>query len=324
MRAFALALLILALVPAVYLRAPKPAPSADVSIIFEDLMPALRHEGALPVAGPLVLLGAWQMRGGSPATATLSGLAQTGAGMVAVGDRGAVVWFTPPDRPSTRPPRLARLINRDWRKHRYPTDAESVAVVPDTGDLLVGYEDPPALLRFRRDLALRARTPLPELLERTLNRGPEAMTMLADGRIVVIGESHARWFDRMTHTGLIFPGVPRPGETAQRFTVQLPPGVRPCELAQMPDGRVLVLGRSFSFAGFRSVIGVIAPANIRPGATITPRVIARIDDPRIRDNYEGMTVTREADGSAALWLLSDSNQMVWAQRTLLLKLRLNL
>jgi hypothetical protein len=51
-------------------------------------------------------------------------------------------------------------------------------------------------------------------------------------------------------------------------------------------------------------------------------VIARIDDPRIHDNYEGMAVTREADGSQIVWLVSDSNEMVWAQRTLLLKLRI--
>ena len=55
---------------------------------------------------------------------------------------------------------------------------------------------------------------------------------------------------------------------------------------------------------------------------ITPQVLARIDDPRIRENYEGMTVTREKDGSQAIWLISDSNEMVWAQRTLLLKLRI--
>ncbi len=328
MRVFALILLILALVPAVYLRAPKPAPPADQPMVFEDLMPALRREGSLPAARPLELAGAWQLHGGFPQSATLSGLTQAGGGMVAVGDRGAVLWFARPDRPkpdhaAPRPIRLARLINLDWRKHRHPTDAESVAVLAGTGDLLVGYEDPPALLRFSRNLALRARTPLPELVERTLNRGPEAMTALADGRTVVIGESHARWFDRTMHTGLIFSGLPKSDEVAKRFTVRMPPGVRPCELAQMPDGRLLVLGRSFSLAGFRTEISVIAPAEIRPGAAITPRILARIDDPRIRDNYEGMTVTREPDGSAALWLLSDSNQMVWAQRTLLLKLRFN-
>jgi hypothetical protein len=35
-----------------------------------------------------------------------------------------------------------------------------------------------------------------------------------------------------------------------------------------------------------------------------------------------MTVTRDADGAVAVWLIADSNLMVWAQRTLLLKLRL--
>jgi len=64
------------------------------------------------------------------------------------------------------------------------------------------------------------------------------------------------------------------------------------------------------------------PAAIRPGAQVAPRPIAWIGDPRIRDNYEGMVATPEADGSTAIWLISDSNEMVWLQRTLLLKLRL--
>ena len=45
-------------------------------------------------------------------------------------------------------------------------------------------------------------------------------------------------------------------------------------------------------------------------------------DSSARENYEGMTAFRDADGSTVIWLISDSNHMVWAQRTLLLKLRL--
>mgnify|MGYP007046717658 CR=1 FL=1 len=70
------------------------------------------------------------------------------------------------------------------------------------------------------------------------------------------------------------------------------------------------------------LIAIFAPGDIRPGTVIMPQVIARIDDPRIRENYEGMTVTREADGSQMVWLISDSNEMVLMQRTLLLKLRI--
>jgi hypothetical protein len=322
MRALKLALLIVALLPTVYLRVPKPAATPDSSVNNEDLLPGLLRQGSLPVGEALHVAGAWRLSGGGSALGTFSGLAQTRGGFVAVGDRGAVMWFTRPDRTGPWRSRLTRLINLEWRAHPHPVDAESVAVEPRTGALLVGYEDAPALIRFTADLTARTLITLPVLSAWPSNQGPEAMTRLADGRTVIIGEAYSRWFDRTMHAGLVFPDEPHPRETPVRFAVRMPPGFRPSELAQMPDGRLLVLGRGFSFAGFRTVIGVFAPSDLRPGATITPRTIARIEDPRIRENYEGMTVTAEPDGGAAIWLLSDSNQMVWAQRTLLLKLRL--
>ena len=322
MRAIKLALLIAALIPAVYLKAPKPPLVADGRVERQDLMPALRAEGPLPETGAPQLVGAWRLTGRDHNFGNFSGLAQAGGALVTVSDRGGVMWFSRPDRRGPWQTRLTRLVSADWRTHPHYTDAESVAVGPGTGNLLVGYEDAAAMERFSDDLAVRTLIPLPVLSEWPPNQGPEAMTRLADGRTVMIGEAYAQWFDRTRHTGLIFPGEPRPNEAPARFELRMPPGYRPCELAQMPDGRLLVLGRNFSFAGFRSLIGIFAPSDVRRGAAITPRVIARIDDPRIRDNYEGMTITREPDGSSAIWLISDSNAMVWAQRTLVLKLRL--
>ena len=322
MRAFKLALLILALLPTVYLRAPKPPPITDRRIGLADLMPELRESGPLPETGALQLVGVWQLTGANRDFGNFSGLAQSGEGFVAVGDRGGVLWFPRPDQIGPWRTRLTRLINLEWRKYRYDTDAEAVAVEPGTGDLLVGYEDSAALERYSPDLAVRTRIALPVLREWPENQGPEAMTRLADGRTVIAGEVYSRWLDRTLHPAMVFPGEPRPYEQPARFTLRMPPGYRPSELAQMPDGRLLVLGRSVSLVGFRSVIAVFSPVEIRPGATVTPQVIARIDDPRVRENYEGMTVTPEPDGIQAIWLISDSNQMVWAQRTLVLKLRL--
>ncbi len=320
MRALKLALLILALVPTTWLREPAPRPAESSGIELVDLMPAMR--ASIPATGPMTLVGAWQLTGTDRNLGTLSGLAQTKGGFVAVGDRGGVLWFARPDRPAAWHPALARLINLDWRTYRYPTDAEAVMVEPGTGDLIVAYEGAPSLERFSPDLARRSRIPLPVLAEWPDNQGPEAMTRLADGRTLIVGETYARWLDRTRHPGLIFAGVPRPLRTPARFELVMPEGFRPSELAQAPDGRLLVLGRHFGLTGFRSVIAAFEAGDVRPGAVITPHIIAAIDDPRIRDNYEGMTVTREADGSQMVWLISDINEMVWAQRTLLLKLRI--
>jgi hypothetical protein len=321
MRALKLVLLILALVPTVYLRAPKPAPERG-GLGLVDLMPALRATGALPDTGALRLVGAWQITGRPFGSGTFSGLAQTDGGFVAVGDRGALLRFTRPDRPGAWRPWLGRLINLDWCRYRIPSDAEAITVVPGSGDFLVGYEDRPALGRFSADLTRQSAIPVPALREWPPNQGPESLVILADGRTVIVGEGYAGWLDRTRHPGLLFPGLPRVGETPARFEVVMPAGFRPSEMTQMPDGRLLVLGRNFAVTGFRSLVAVLSPGDIRPGAVVKPRVIARITDPRIRENYEGMTVTREADGSQTVWLISDSNEMVWLQRTLLLKLRI--
>lgn len=320
MRALKLALLILALVPTVWLRSAQTPPPSDPGIHFADLMPPLR--GHLPDTGALRLEGAWQILGQARLLGTLSGLAQTGGGFVAVGDRGGILWFPRPDQRGRWRAQASRLINLEWNKYHFPTDAEAVMVDPVSGDLLVAYEDVPRLERYSPDLSRRSPIPLPVLAEWPDNKGAEAVTRLADGRTIIVGESYLPGLDSTRHPGLIFEAMPRPFETPQRFELILPPGYRPCELTRMPDGRLLVLGRHFSLVGFRSVIAIFAPQDVHAGAVITPEVIARIDDPRIRDNYEGMTVTREADGSQMVWLISDSNEMTLLQRTLVLKLRI--
>ncbi|WP_421850969.1 esterase-like activity of phytase family protein [Novosphingobium sp.] len=320
MRALKLALLTLALVPTTWLHGERPdrAHLPDAGLV--DLMPALR--GDLPDTGALRLLGAWQIIGRSRTLGTLSSLAQTRGGLVSVGDRGGVLWFSRPDFPGPWRHRLDRLIHVDWRRFHYPTDSEAVVVLPGAEDLLVAYEGVPQIERYSHDLTLRHPITLPVLSEWPENQGPEGMAVLGDGRTVIVGETYDRWLDRTRHPGLIFRGIPQPFETPARFELIMPAGYRPSELTQMPDGRLLVLGRNFSLAGFRSIVAVFSPRDVRPGAEITPRVIARITDPRIRDNYEGMTVTREADGSEVVWLVSDSNEMSVMQRTLLLKLRI--
>ena len=320
MRAFKLALLIIALLPVTWLRRTQPLPPRDPAIHVADLMPTLR--GSLPRTGALRLEGAWQILGRSRLLGTLSGLAQTGEGLVAVGDRGWILWFARPDRPGPWHARASYLVKLNWNKLHFATDAEAVMVDPASGDLVVAYEDAPKLERYSPDITRRSLIPLPVLAEWPENKGAEAIARLADGRTVIVGESYLHRFDRTRHPALIFPGMPRSFEAPQRFEIVLPGGYRPCELTQLPDGRLLVLGRHFSLLGFRSVIAIFAPQDVHAGAVITPEVIARIDDPRIRDNYEGMTATREADGSQMIWLISDSNEMVRLQRTLLLKLRI--
>jgi len=207
--------------------------------------------------------------------------------------------------------------------------------LPGRGDLLMIDEGTPELFTFTARLQRLGKRTIPALDEWSVNQGPEASVLLADGRTVMIQEGYANTgaggmagafavgIDRTIHAGFVFRGVPQDRESPARFRLAMPAGYRPTELARLPDGRLLLLGRKFTLAGFRSLIGLVDPQAIRPGATVPVRVVAHLADSRLRDNYEGMTVTPESDGRVAVWLISDSNDMVLLQRTLLLKLLLD-
>jgi hypothetical protein len=326
MRIMRLAVLILALIPAAFLHAPSPRLSVEQIVRRVDLMPEIRAAGRTAGRagdlGPFELVGAWRLTSKHRNFGNYSALVHDRAGMlIAVSDRGGIMRFSPPDRPGRWFAHIGKLLAGDRRKRPLPYDAESAALDPVSGRLLVGYEDAPAMFDYPADRATPTRISLPVLREWPGNQGPEAMTTLADGRTIVLGEVYSRWFDRRAHPGLLFPGKPRDRENPARFEIMMPEGFRPTELAQLPDGRVLVLGRSLSARGFSSTISAFDPSEVRVGKMLTPRLIARITRPDLHENYEGMTSVRDADGSIAIWLISDSNKMAWAQRTLLLKLR---
>jgi hypothetical protein len=111
---------------------------------------------------------------------------------------------------------------------------------------------------------------------------------------------------------------PRAGFT---FSFLPPPGYNPSDVTTLPDGRLLVLTRRFKLPfDFAAKLVVVDPAAIRPGALVRGREIATLAKPLIRDNFEGLAVTREGNATI-LWIVSDDNQL-FLQRSLLLKFRL--
>jgi hypothetical protein len=321
MRNLLLALLILALIPTAWSYAPRQPDSFDRRIWRTDLMPALRAEG-VPRMGPFELAGAWRLRSRHRDFGNYSALAVLPNGtFTALGDRNGALSFSAPDRPGQWHVRIARPFDASTPRLQTQVDAESVTLAPDHRSLIVGYEGEVALIRMTPEFRPFGRIVIPALRKWPSNRGPEAMALLRDGRLVLIGEVYAAFPDRRLHPALLFPGIPGRHERPGHFMLAMPDGFRPVELTQLPDRQLLVLGRKLTFRGFTTTISLIDLSTIHEGAIVTTREIARITDQRIRENYEGMTVTRERDGALALWLISDSNMMVWAQRTLLLKLR---
>lgn len=209
-----------------------------------------------------------------------------------------------------------------WARDGHSFDSEAISALWGSRSFLVSGEGSDKVTLFESDLHRFHQVTVPALREWGYNQGPEAMRQLMDGRVVLIGEMRQRWYDRTRYPGLIYRGVPTQIEEPGHFVLVMPEGFRPTDLAQLPDGRLLVLGRKLTAIGFYSVIVEADLADLRDGAEVRTRLMARIGDPRIRENYEGMAIESTRDGSSTVWLISDSNTMLWLQRTILLKLRM--
>ena len=113
------------------------------------------------------------------------------------------------------------------------------------------------------------------------------------------------------------------GAEPTAFRLVSPPGYRPVDIAQLPDGRALILLRKVVWGippGFAGKLMLADPATIRAGEVWRTEPLADLVAPLPSDNYEGLAVASDGRGGIVLWLISDDNDSI-AQRTVLLKLR---
>ncbi len=196
-------------------------------------------------------------------------------------------------------------------------DAEGLARLPD-GDWLVSFERRHRILRYR-DLAGPG-TPIetpPGLEESPANGGLEGLALLADGRLLALGESlpgatgpesRAAWLGT-------FAGA----RVTWRRTSYLPaPGMDPTDAAGLPDGGALVLERRFSiFGGFTGRLAHIPAAALRGTAPLSGETWLDLPPDAPAENWEGVAVARHG-GRSLVVLVSDDNQNPFQQTLLLL------
>ena len=182
-------------------------------------------------------------------------------------------------------------FEREHRVWRYPAEAGGLQGRP------VPFRTPKAI----------ARAPA--------NGGVEALTPLADGRILMLAQGLKR--DGGARAGwLIGPGgIEALGyRTAPRFL--------PTDAATLPNGDVLVLSRHYSvLGGARARLERVPAEAIEAGATLQGTLVARFQHPLTVDNFEGVAVAEDDDGATLVYILSDDN-FNFLQRTLLLLFRL--
>jgi hypothetical protein len=108
------------------------------------------------------------------------------------------------------------------------------------------------------------------------------------------------------------------GSAPKLFRYAPPPGFKPTDAQLLSDIDALVLHRRFSpMTGVGASVGIADLANLKPGAKITPREIARLEPPMSVDNMEGISYV-ERDGKKFIYIISDDN-FSGLQRTLLMK-----
>jgi len=262
----------------------------------------------------------WELKSDDLGFGGLSGLFVTASGLLAVSDKGALVELHlsrgAPSGARIRP--LPEKCGQGRIKlHR---DTESLASDKD-GNVWIGFEWRNALCRTGPGLRRATALAVPEQMRIwPYTGGPEAMTRLRDGRMIVIAERSRG--DRAETPMLVFATDPAlPGARAQELSYRPPPGYRPTDIAELPNGSLLVLHRRFRAPfSFSSILSVLPVEALRQGASIRSRALALFKAPGLHDNFEGVAVEARG-GRTFVWLVSDNN-FAPVQKTYLLKLEL--
>ncbi|WP_198375986.1 esterase-like activity of phytase family protein [Roseomonas rubea] len=273
--------------------------------------------------GPLESLGGFEIDARRLGAANLSGI-HLGPGLVAtmVDDRAR--WAQ------------ARIHLRDGRAHLLEPiasgplgdgagrplprgragDAEAITRLPD-GTWLVAFERWHRIRAYRRLDGHGAYVEGPQGLDRApANGGLEALTLLADGRLLALTESLTPEGAPTQRRGWIGrPGrwMPIAWEPAEGFS--------PVDAAGLPDGGALVLERRFSwFGGFAGRLVRVAAADIaaaRVGAVLRGVEVLRLDGGALpAENWEGVAAIAH-EGRVIVALVADDNDSV-LQRSLML------
>ena len=284
----------------------------DLPITAPREVTVTRLQGPGPTGTPgWDIAGVWEydaeslMFGGYSALLALSG-----DRLRAFSDRAYRMTLIAPDRPGTPPQIDRQLVARDDSNDLW--DIESATSDPATGRYWLGYENRHTVHRFTREGTVLGKRDLTAEVDWGDNGGAEAMTRLADGRFVILPEGGRE--------GVIFAHDPVEGAPMQRFAFRNPaPGFAATDMAQLPDGRLIVLMRDVVWAWptFTSLIAIGPPP--QAGGIFAPEKVLQLDPAIPRENYEGLTLRPRGDGRIDVWLIADDNLSVM-QRTLLVKL----
>jgi hypothetical protein len=296
---------------------PRPARQGLPALVFTPV-PLPPRAVLAQHLGAFELEGAWALTGGIKGFGSYSALlAMPGGRLLAFDDGGGWIGFSPPGAPAG-PVTHGLAFPRNWRI----SDVEAATRDPATGEVWLGREGLNALSRHAPNLRLLKSVRPRAMAGWGSNSGPEALVRLADGRFLVLEEGRIGLPALVSHQALRFAGDPTLGGKPTAFTFEGPADFAPTDMAQLPDGRVLILMRRLVWPLPRRFAGqllVADPAQIRAGGAWRGRAVASLTSTLPVDNFEGLAIEPRSDGRVTVWLMSDDNNVA-SQRTLLWKL----
>lgn len=317
-------LLILILAPSYSGEVPRPrftgrAQMTATFVRIEPGNPATRH------VGELKYLGGVKLSSRQPAFGGFSAMRTDGRRFALLSDGGHIVRFEMDA--GFRVSNIAFGELKDgpglgWSKE--DRDSESFTWDPRTKQYWVGFERANEIWRYAANGTPEAHLAPLSMIDWSVNGGPESMVRRRDGTFIVISETARPKDDRTAREAVLFRGDPtQPRTKVVRFAYRPPAGYDPTDMAELPDGRLLILNRRFSISRelftAKLVIADPRPA-IRATTVLVGREIATFARPLLHDNFEAVAVTQE-DGATIIWIASDDNREWWEQ-SLLLKFRL--
>ncbi|MDP3906327.1 esterase-like activity of phytase family protein [Novosphingobium sp.] len=323
LRRVMIALLIVGLTPGLWWQMPRPTPIYEQRIAVR----AVAFDPAAAQLGPLRLTGVWQVTSAHEWFGGYSALLSVRPGrLLAFSDRGHTLELAIPGVDGGPPPRIGSAVG-DPAALKASRDIEAATYDPQADEIFLAMEFRNAITRMTPDMQ-DWHMAFPRLMQGwSGNQGPEAMVRLTDGRFIVLGELSEGWRKPDSHPSVLLAGDPTRGAPVaeQAFTFTGDSGYRPTEMAQLPDGRVLVLQRRLLWPfppRFAGSIVLADPADLRPGQVWRGTVLTQLKRPLPVDNFEGLTIIPAADGKVQVWLITDDNMAV-TQRTLLWRLELD-
>lgn len=286
-------------------------------VLLDASDPGRRHVGALTYLGGLALTSR------DPAFGGFSAMRVAGDRFTLLSDGGNIVDFHMGPDLQPRDLRFADLPGPGTGAIKRHRDSESLTWDPRTGRAWVGFENRNAIWRYDATLAHAERKARPAAMaDWSIAGGAEAMVRLRNGAFIVFSETARPKGKRDARVVLRFAGDPTEAPRAPlRFAYVPPAGYDPTDVAELPDGRLLVLNRRLSLSGlFTARLSVIDIRGMRPGGVVRGAEIASFERPLLHDNFEALAVTREGTDTI-VWIASDDNGQFWEQ-SLLLKFRL--